>query len=224
VIHNAPLGQRVDPRLSDQLRSRWGRDRPVILYAGSLEPYQRIPLLLEAMAVARDALPEARLVLVGGREAQVTEVTQQAARLGMSETVICEGQRPSDDIPSYLAAADVLVSPRRDGIHTPLKVYAYLQAGKPIVATRTTSHLQILDDQCAVLPELTPQAIAEALLAVLRDPALSDRLSRAAAERARDFGVGSFLRGTAAAYRDLGGSTPSEQALQTMMASLEEVP
>jgi glycosyltransferase involved in cell wall biosynthesis len=41
LVHNAPLGQLVDPRLSDQLRSRWGKDRPVILYAGSLEPYQR---------------------------------------------------------------------------------------------------------------------------------------------------------------------------------------
>jgi glycosyltransferase involved in cell wall biosynthesis len=73
------------------------------------------------------------------------------------------------------------------------------------------------------LADLTPAAIAEAIAAVLRDPELSDRLSHAAAERARDFSAEEFLRRTAAAYRDLGAPTPSEQALRTMAASLEEV-
>jgi glycosyltransferase involved in cell wall biosynthesis len=213
----------VDPRLTQELRSRWGHDRPVVLYAGSLEPYQRIPLLLEAMAGVHRMHAQARLVLVGGRPEQVAQVRQQAERLGIAEAVICEGLRPSGEIPSYLCAADVLVSPRQDGINTPLKIYAYLEAGKPIVATRTTSHLQILDDKCAVLADLTPEAMAAALLAVLRDPQLAGRLSHAAAERARDFGVDEFLKRTAAAYLDLGAETPSEQVLQTMAASLAEV-
>jgi glycosyltransferase involved in cell wall biosynthesis len=222
LVHNVPLGQRMDPRLSDQLRSRWGKDRPVILYAGSLEPYQAIPLLLDAMALVHDKLPEARLVLAGGRQVQVTQMREHAAQLGIAEAVIFEGQRPSDEIPSYLAAADVLVSSRQDGPGTPLKIYAYMQAGKPIVATRTPSHLQVLNEQCAALADLTPAAMAEAITAVLRDPELSDRLSHAAAERARDFSVEEFLRRTAAAYRDLGAPTPSEQSLRTMVASLEE--
>jgi glycosyltransferase involved in cell wall biosynthesis len=194
----------------------------VILYVGSFEPYQGLPLLLEAMTVVRDSLPQARLVLVGGRPEQVAEVRRQAARLGIAETVICTGQRPDDEIPSYLTAADILVSPRRDGINTPYKVYYYLRAGKPIVATRTASHLQVLDDRCAALPDSTPQAFAAAMLAVLSDPALADRLSRAAAERAHDFGAGAFLSQTAAAYQELGIPAPSEHALQTLVESVGE--
>jgi len=222
VINCTSLEYQVDPELSDKLRSNWGRDRPVILYTGSFEPYQGLPLLLEAMAVVRDSRPQARLVLVGGRPEQGTEVTRQAARLGLAEDVIYAGRCSVEEIPSYLAAADILVSPRRDGINTPCKVYDYLRAGKPVVATRTASHLDVLDDQCAVLADSTPQAFAAALLAVLRDPALSDRLSMAATERARDFGAGPFLRQTAAAYREVGVAAPSGQRWPALVAAFEQ--
>jgi glycosyltransferase involved in cell wall biosynthesis len=223
VINCWPLGYRVDPALSDKLRSDWGADGPLILYAGSFEPYQGLPMLLEAMAVVLDSLPQARLVLVGGRPEQVAEVTRQAVRLGIAGALIMTGQRPPDEIPSYLAAADVLVSARRDGINTPYKVYDYIRAGKPIVATRTASHLDVLNDQCAALADSTPEAFAAALLAVLSDPGLSGRLGRAATERVHDFGIGTFLRQTAAAYQELGVPAPSEQALQALLESVGEL-
>ncbi|MBV9095155.1 MAG: glycosyltransferase family 4 protein [Streptosporangiaceae bacterium] len=217
-----PLGYRVDPALSAKLRSNWGDDRPVILYTGSFEPYQGLPLLLEAMALVQDALPQARLVLVGGRPEQVADVKQRAARLGIAESIICTGLLPSDEIASCLAAADVLVSSRREGINTPYKIYEYLRAGKPIVATRTASHLDVLNDQCAALTQPTPRAFAAALLAVLTDPALADRLSQAATERAGDFGIGTFLQQTAAAYQELGVPAPSVPTVQTLMESVGE--
>lgn len=223
VINCSPVGGRADPALSDKLRGSWGTDRPVILYTGSFEPYQGLPLLLEAMALIQGSLPQARLVLVGGRPEQVADVTRQAERLGIAGAIICTGLRPPEEIPSYLAAADVLVSSRRDGINTPLKVYDYLRAGKPIVATRTASHLDVLNDQCAVLTEPTPQAFAEALLTVLSDPSVTDRLSRSATERAEDFSVGAFLRQTAVAYQELGVPAPSGQDVRNLMESVGEL-
>jgi glycosyltransferase involved in cell wall biosynthesis len=222
VINCWPLGYHVDPALSEKLRSDWGATGPLILYAGSFEPYQGIPMLLSAMAVVLDSLPAARLVLVGGRPEQVAEVTRQAVRLGVAGALILTGQRPPDEIPSYLAAADVLVSARRQGINTPYKVYDYIRAGKPIVATRTASHLDVLSDECAALADSTPLAFASALLSVLRDPALAARLSRAATERVKDFGIGTFLRQTAAAYSELGLPEPSEQALRALAESVGE--
>lgn len=223
VLRSLSVGYPLDTSLSDTLRGSWGRERPVILYTGSFEPYQGLPVLLEAMAVVRESLPQALLVLAGGRPEQAAEVMRQATGLGIAEAVKCPGQCPPEQIPSYLAAADVLVSARRQGINTPCKLYEYLRAGKPIVATRTAGHLDVLDDECAVLTDSTPQAFAAGLLAVLDDPALSGRLSKRAAERARDFGPAPFLTQTAAAYRELGLPVPSEESLQTLVPALSEV-
>jgi glycosyltransferase involved in cell wall biosynthesis len=222
VINCWPLGYRVDPALSEKLRSDWGAAGPLILYAGSFEPYQGIPMLLSAMAVVQESLPQARLVLVGGRPEQIAEIHRQAMRLGVAGSLILTGQRPPDEIPSYLAAADVLVSARHHGINTTYKVYDYIRAGKPIVATRTASHLDVLSDECAALADSTPLAFASALLSVLRDPGLAARLSQAATERVKDFGIGAFLRQTAAAYRELGVTEPSEQALRAFAESVGE--
>ena len=53
----------------------------------------------------------------------------------------------------YLAYAAVLISPRLDGTTTPLKIYSYLHANKPIVATNITAHTQLLSPETAVLVE-----------------------------------------------------------------------
>jgi glycosyltransferase involved in cell wall biosynthesis len=222
VINCWPLGYQVDPALSDKLRGEWGTAGPLILYTGSFEPYQGLPMLLFSMAMVLESLPQARLVLVGGQPGQIAELTRQAVRLGIAEALILTGQRPPDEIPSYLAAADVLVSARRDGINTPYKVYDYIRAGKPIVATRTASHLDVLTDECAALADSTPQAFAAALLSVLRDPGFAAGLSQAATERVNDFGIANFLRQTAAAYWELGVPEPSGQALRAFAESTGE--
>jgi len=49
----------------------------------------------------------------------------------------------------------VLVSPRSSGTNTPLKIYQYLRAGRPIVATRLLTHTQVLSDQTAILTPAT---------------------------------------------------------------------
>jgi len=94
------------------------------------------------------------------------------------------GERPADEIPSYLAAADVLVSPRSRGTNTPLKIYQYLRAGRPIVATNLLTHTQVLDGRVAELTDPTPEAFAAGILRVLGDPEYAARLGRAAGELA----------------------------------------
>ena len=60
------------------------------------------------------------------------------------DVTIFAGERPASEIPAYLLASDVLVSPRSRGTNTPLKIYQYLRSGKAIVATRLLTHTQVL--------------------------------------------------------------------------------
>jgi glycosyltransferase involved in cell wall biosynthesis len=154
---------------------------PMVLYTGTFEAYQGLDLLFGAMKEVVAARPDARLVLAGGRPDQVTAAARHAAAAGIAEVTIFAGQRPAEEIPAFLDAADVLVSPRSLGTNTPLKIYQYLRSGRAIVATRLLTHTQVLDDDVAVLTEATPVSFAAGILAAIEDP---DR-ARAIGGRAR---------------------------------------
>jgi len=166
------------------VRERWGipATAPLALYTGTFEAYQGLELLFAAMAVARRTRPDVRLLVVGGRPDQVEAMRARAEALGAPATFT--GNQPARDIPAYVEAADVLTSPRIAGTNTPLKIYSYLRAGKPIVATDLLTHTQVLDRDTALLVTPEPQAFAAGIVRVLDDPALAERLGSAAAERA----------------------------------------
>ena len=142
---------------------------PVVLYTGTFEAYQGLDLLFEAMGKVIAARPDARLVMVGGEPAQVETARKSVEALGLSPHVIFSGQRPAEEVPAYLDAATVLVSPRSSGTNTPLKIYQYLRSGRPIVATRLRTHTQVLNDDVAILTPATPEGLAEGLLRGIGD-------------------------------------------------------
>jgi glycosyltransferase involved in cell wall biosynthesis len=184
LIENSPLAE-SDEEVNEEDRRRIREelglaDAFVLLYTGTFESYQGLPLLYDAYRLVADELPEARLLLVGGSVEQVEQAKREVRERGLADRVVFTGQRPPGEIPRYLAAGDVLVSPRSNGTNTPLKIYSYLHAGKPIVATRLLTHTQVLDDESAVLTEPTAEAFASAIVALAREPGRQRELSAAA--------------------------------------------
>ena len=157
---------------------------PMVLYTGTFEAYQGLDLLFEAMAIVARARPDARLVLAGGKPDQVTQARAQARMAGIEPLTIFAGERPAAEMPAYLLAADLLVSPRSRGTNTPLKIYQYLRSGKAIVATRLLTHTQVLSDETAILTAATPEAFADGILTGLNDPARASAVGRHARELA----------------------------------------
>ena len=127
---------------------------------------------------------EVRFVLAGGRGDQIASARAMAASMGLGAAVIFAGQRAAEEIPLFLDAANVLVSPRRVGTNTPLKIYQYLRSGRPIVATRLLTHTQVLDDEVAILTSATPEGFADGILAALSDPARARAVGDSARELA----------------------------------------
>lgn len=165
-----------------RVRAEWGiaPEAPLAVYTGTLEPYQGVDLLIGAAARLARTHPSARVLVVGGQPAQVEAVRARAAAAGAGSTMVWTGQRPAAEIPAFVAAADVLVSPRVHGTNTPLKIYSYLRAGKPIVATALRTHTQVLTPAVARLVPPDPEALAAALGALFDDPAERVRLGGAA--------------------------------------------
>ena len=141
-----------DPEVASAIRRSWAPEgSKVILYSGTLEPYQGVQLLLESMTDVARTHPHAVLVVVGGQEEQVEALRHRAEELGISDTVRLVGMLPATLVPACMMAADVLVSPRERGRNTPLKIFSYLRSGRPIVATDIVSHTQVLTTHSAAL-------------------------------------------------------------------------
>ena len=170
LIENAPgwVDEAATPEQAAQVRRSLGLAgaSPVVLYTGTFEAYQGLDLLFDAMAIVGRARPDARLVLAGGRPEQVTRARELARAAGIEAITLFAGERQAGEIPAYLLAADVLVSPRSRGTNTPLKIYQYMRSGKPIVATRLLTHTQVLSDQTAILTGVPPREFADGILAV----------------------------------------------------------
>jgi hypothetical protein len=64
-------------------------------------------------------LPGAKLLLVGGTDEEIAPLAQQAAALNVQDRIVFELARPQAEMPAFMAAADVLVSPRIRGINPP---------------------------------------------------------------------------------------------------------
>lgn len=173
LIENAPgSGEAPTAGSGSAIRRSLGleMDQPVALYTGTFEHYQGLDLLYAAMRHVAATVPDARLVMVGGDAKQVEAARRAVKVLGLG-SVIFTGQRPAEEIPAYLDAATVLVSPRSTGTNTPLKIYQYLRSGRPIVATNLRTHTQVLSPDIAFLAEPTPEAFGAALARALTDRA-----------------------------------------------------
>jgi glycosyltransferase involved in cell wall biosynthesis len=116
------------------------------------------------------------------------------------------GQRPLEEMPQYMALADILLSPRSGGSNTPLKLYTYLRSGKPILATAILSHTQILTPAIAMLVPPTAEGLAKGAIELLQDPeaarVLGERGQQMASEQ---YSWSAFLAKTRDAYSQFTG-------------------
>ena len=204
VVFNVPLEPGPDAKVTSLFRSQWSPDgRPVVLYTGTLERYQGLEELVEAMADPAVRAAKPRLVIVGGAQKQVEALRSRAEARGLSGSAIFTGTIPQRQVPSALGAADILVSPRSSGTNTPLKLFAYLKSGRPVLATRIASHTQVIDERTALLVDPGPKKLACGLAQLLGDEALRHRLSANALVLAGQYSPAAFVAGVARAYGHL---------------------
>ena len=162
-------------------RHRVGPEERLIVYTGSFVALQALDLLLEAAPRVLATVPQAKFLLIGGKDAEIAELAAVAARLGIADRVILERARPQAEIPAYLAAADALVSPRVQGINPPGKLLSYLASGRPVVATDTLVHNQLLTGECAILTRPDAAGFADGVVAALTDTALTAQVAEGSA-------------------------------------------
>jgi glycosyltransferase involved in cell wall biosynthesis len=183
-------------------------DTRTIVYAGHLYPWKGPATLIRALAL----VPEARLKIVGGhpgRDSNAEAIRSLARDLGVFERVELSGFLPHAQVASAIVGAAAGVAPLPDNpmsryFTSPLKLYEYMAAGVPIVASDLPAIREVLrhGHNALLVPPDEPAALAAALQRLLSEPQLADRLrAQAFADvagctwAARAQAIASFLAG-----------------------------
>ena len=148
----------------------------VVLYAGTFEPYQGLDMLVDSSSEVVRSCRDIRFLCLGGNNNQIATIKQRAHQRGVAEHFIFPGTLPPENVEQHFRIASILVSPRVSGTNTPLKIYSYLRAGVPILATNILSHTQVLTGEVALLVEPKPKSLAAGILRLLDDSQMSQRL------------------------------------------------
>lgn len=173
-------------------RAELGLDEtgPLVVYTGQLFAHKGAGTLVDAAV----RVPEARFLLLGGLSADRDAMEARIAAQGIGNVTLAGPVEPAR-VPLYQAAADVLVLPNSArNAHSaryssPMKLFEYMAAGRPIVASAVPCIQEVLEHgRTAVMVQPDqPGALADAVRALLADPAGGARLGAAARARVEDF-------------------------------------
>jgi glycosyltransferase involved in cell wall biosynthesis len=154
-----------------------------LCYMGNLDAYQDLPTLFRAVKLAAERREETRLYVVTRSDWQ--EPLKEAARMGIGSHV--SFQRP-DTFPealSLLMKCRLALITRNIPSGFPVKLLDYMASGRAIIATRSSSKMLTHGENALVVEDGDHEALARAILLLLRDDALRERLGRSARDLAQ---------------------------------------
>jgi len=161
--------------------------RPNILFVGRFnEPRKGFRYLIRAMPMIRSQFPNARLIVVGQG---VSDRYERFLEHNGINDVVFAGFVSAQDLPRYYASADVFVAPSTGRESFGLILLEGLASGTPVVASSIAGYSGVIRqgiDGVLVEPK-DPQALALAIVRVLADASLRERLVASGREHVRQF-------------------------------------
>jgi glycosyltransferase involved in cell wall biosynthesis len=187
-------------------------DAPVLVHFGLVYPGKGLETLFEALAVVRQSVRDARLLIVGDtrpeERAYRATLESLAERAAIASAVTWAGRRPGDEVSRLLQTADLYVMPYDDGATIRRgSLIAGLAHGLPVVSTRSPLASAYLSDgsNIALVPPRDARALAAKLVELLGAPAEAARLGRGARALAERFAwsrIAAETRGVFARVRE----------------------
>ena len=151
----------------------------LVIYTGTFDRFQGIDELMAAFPEVVSKCPNAVLMLVGGTVSDVhyEHYRRMANELNIESNVLITSAT-LEELPGYLAAADLAVAPRvcetAGGI--PTKLLNYMAAAKAIVCHKSSAAFLNHLESAWLVPNGEPREFADGILSILRDPVLAVRL------------------------------------------------
>jgi glycosyltransferase involved in cell wall biosynthesis len=162
-----------------------------MVFPGSLNWHQGIDIAIRAVARIKEAAPQAELHIYGDGPA-VGPLAELARSLGVGDRVLFPGSRDIGEIAHIIENADLGIVPKRnDGFGNEAfstKILEFMMMGLPVVVSETRIDRYYFNDSLVKFFRAGDDAaLAEAMLAMIQNPELRNRLAKNALEFSKDF-------------------------------------
>jgi glycosyltransferase involved in cell wall biosynthesis len=189
-VHVVPNGVDPDRFIGAHPALERGPEDFILGFTGELNASQGLPTLIAAFQLVADALPSSRLVIVGeGPDREPLE--RDVAARGLEKHVVFVGAVGPHAIPGMLASMDVALAPypKLAGFYdSPLKIFEYMAAGLPIVASKIGQLEEVLNhgETAMLVQPGEREALAEMIYELAENPDKRRQLGTAAQARVRE--------------------------------------
>jgi glycosyltransferase involved in cell wall biosynthesis len=182
---------------------------PLVLAAGRLEPEKNFETLVRAIRLVSE-MCQVQAILCGEGSLRAS-VTQLIDGEGLADRIRLIGY--VEDLWSLMKRTAVLVSASVfEG--SPNVVLEAMACGCPLVVSDIPAHRELLDERTAIFVDpVRPRELADAIAAVLRDPAAATERAQCAYERVQRYSISTVSRRYAEIYRDLSKRGPRVSAV-----------
>lgn len=150
-------------------------DSKVVIYLGTMDKARYLGLLIMAFGKVKMRMGDVKLLMVGdGSDRENLERLTEA--LGIRDDVIFTGQVAQSEVPNYIAAADVGVSPIPPlsfyKVSSPIKMLEYMALGKPVVANEEIPEQEeiIRESGGGILVKFEEESFANGIIKLLDNP------------------------------------------------------
>ena len=200
--HGVTAGYRpvTDADRLAQARQRYGLERPFLLHVGKLQARKNLVRLVQAFkrGVVAAGLPHV-LALVGPRTWMSDEIFEEIERQGVGDRVVVVGEVPVEDLPTLYSAAELFVFPSlAEGFGLP--PLEAMTCGTAVMSSSASSLPEVVGDAGILVDPYDVNAMAEAMVEVLRDDGGRADLVARGLERASTFSNRNMAQLTMAAY------------------------
>ena len=177
--------------INDEIKSKLKKSlnisdgNKIIMYTGTLTPYQGLEYLIDSMEILIKTIPSAKLIIVG--DGDINKYRKLVDEKNISDSVTFTGEKKFKEMSSYLSIADVAVSPRTEASGIPQKLTNYMAAGVPIVAFEGSAKILEHKKTGYIVENENIKGFANGMIELIEDAHLHDYLANNAVEEVEKY-------------------------------------
>jgi glycosyltransferase involved in cell wall biosynthesis len=173
------------PQETEYIRSKYGLEKPFLLYVGSFHPRKNVPAIISAFECLADKNPH-DLVLVGSPVWHISEMKSRIENSSFSSRIRSIGLVPRSELPCFYNQASIFIFPSLyEGFGFP--VLEALACGCPTVTSNVSSLPEVAGEAAILIDPFDIQEISNAIMDILIDDSLKDELKQRSIIQAMKF-------------------------------------